>query len=431
MSINNRSFINYIFLFIFLVLAGREAQSQIAVNSPYSRYGVGDLATRQNAYNFSMGGVAFAISNPNFINPFNPAANHAYDSLSFVFTGGVASQLAELRNNEMTSNTNFITLGYLLFGFPVTKWFKMSFGINPYSNVGYNIIDKKYLEDIGNTNFYYEGSGGLNEVFFSFSIQLHKNLSVGMKSSYLFGKSNMSRYIIFPDSIYMLNMKIDNYVQVGDMYFEIGAQYEKKLKNDLKLGIGLVYAPTQNIRTTDSYLVRNFFGGYNSVELYRDTIANSIKNRGDLTFPQKYGAGIMLKKSNRWMVAADYEWQDWSNFKVYGMNDSLQNSMRFSLGGEYLPNTNSSTRSYFERVTYRMGIRLSRTYLMMRDTKINEFGISFGFGLPLPRSYSTINLGIEIGRRGTTANDLIQENFVKFTLGIALKERWFIKSKYN
>jgi hypothetical protein len=307
----------------------------------------------------------------------------------------------------------------------------MSFGIIPYSNVGYSIVDKQYLEDIGNTNFYYEGSGGLNEVFFSFSVRLHKNLSVGMKSSYLFGKENMSRYIIFPDSTYMMNMRIDNYVQVGDMYFEIGAQYEKKLKKNLTMGIGVVYSPAQNIKTTDSYLVRNFFGGVNTVELYRDTIASNVKMRGDLTFPQKYGVGFMLKKSNRWMVAADYEWQDWSHFKVYGVNDSLQNSMQISLGGEYLPNTNSSTRSYFERVTYRMGIRIGQTYLMMRDTKINEFGISFGFGLPLPRSYSTINLGFEIGRRGTTAHNLIQENFVKFTLGIALKETWFVKRKYN
>jgi len=430
MLVNNRLVKKYFLVFFILGLISFEGQSQIAVNSPYSRYGVGDLVSRQNAYNFSMGGVAYAISSPNYINPFNPASNHQFDSLSFIFTGGIVSKLGQLKTDSFSNDSEFITLGYLMFGFPITKWLKSTIGILPYSNVGYNMVDERYLDDIGRTNFYYEGSGGLNEFYFNMSIQLRKNFNLGVKASYLFGKNNMSRHVTFPDSAYMLNTRVDSYTEVGDIFFELGAQYNKEIGRKLTLGIGAVYFPTQQIKATESFIVRNYFGSNTGIGLYRDTISSLLKYEGDISIPNKFGFGVMLRKTNRWMIAADYEWQNWSNYKIFGIADSLQNSMQFSLGGEYLPNP-IGVANYFSRVTYRMGLRYNQTYLYLRNTQINEFGISFGFGLPLPRSYSTINLGFEIGRRGTTANGLIQENYLKFTLGVAIRETWFIKRRYN
>ncbi|OQX80226.1 MAG: hypothetical protein B6D64_03505 [Bacteroidetes bacterium 4484_276] len=430
MLVNYKSVLKIIFVFIFLGYFGLQGTAQIAVNSPYSRYGVGDLVTRQNAYNFSMGGVAYAISNPRFINPFNPASNHAFDSLSFIFTGGIASRLGQLNNEEFSSNSEFITLGYLLFGFPITKWLKSSIGILPYSNVGYNIIDEQDLEDIGRTNFYYLGSGGLNEFYYNMSVQLHKNFSVGAKASYMFGKSEMGQFVTFPDSVHVLSTRVDNYVEVGDMFFEFGAQYDKKISKNLTLGLGAVYLPAQQISATKSYVARSYFGNTTGIGFYKDTIETRIENTGSITLPVKYGMGIMLRKTNNWMIAADYEWQNWSEFKAFGAADSLKNSMQFSVGGEYLPKPGGFV-NYFSRVSYRLGFRYNQTYVYLRDTQINEFGISFGLGLPLPRTYSSVNVAVEIGRRGTTALGLIQENFIKFTLGVSVNERWFVKRRYN
>jgi hypothetical protein len=331
----------------------------------------------------------------------------------------------------MTSDSEYITLGYLLFGFPITHWLKTSIGITPYSNVGYNIIDQQVLEDIGATDFYYLGSGGLNEFFLNLSLQVHKDLALGLKSSYMFGKAELGRLVTFPDSAYILNTRLDSYIEVGDMFFEFGAQYNKKLARNLTLGIGAVYMPQQQIKAKNSYLARTFAGDATSAGFYKDTIDSSIRSEGNLTMPQKFGIGVMLRKGSNWMIGADYEWQNWSEYKAFGALDSLQNSMRFSLGGEYKPSRTGGVGSYFQNVTYRLGIRYNQTYLNLRNTKINEFGISFGFGLPLPRSFSSINLAVEIGKRGTTAFGLIQENYIRFTLGVSIKETWFIKRKYN
>ena len=69
--------------------------------------------------------------------------------------------------------------------------------------------------------------------------------------------------------------------------------------------------------------------------------------------------------------------------------------------------------------------------LELRGKNIDEFGISLGVGLPLPRTRSTINLAAEFGTRGTTSNNLIKDNYVKFTLGLSIFERGFIIRKYD
>ncbi len=85
----------------------------------------------------------------------------------------------------------------------------------------------------------------------------------------------------------------------------------------------------------------------------------------------------------------------------------------------------------FKRITYRAGLRYNQSYLDFNGTQINEFGISFGFGFPMKKSKTGIDLGFEIGRRGTTNNNLIQENFVNVLLGISIQEHWFHKRKYQ
>ncbi len=404
--------------------------AQVAVNSPYSRFGIGDLVIRRNTYNFSMGGLSNAISSPFYINPYNPAANAAFDSLSFVFSGGLVGKAGSLQTDQMSNKTNFASLGYLLFGFPITHWLKTSVGLTPYSNVGYNIVASQVVENVGNTQFLYEGSGGLNEFYLNASLQLHKNLSVGVKGSYMFGKADLIRKVFFPDSIGYINTRIDDYIEVGDVYFDFGVQYHKKLTDDLTLGLGATYGPSQKVGATENYLARSFFYTSTGVDSYRDTIESRIGNKGSIVIPDKYGFGFVVKNTNRWLVGADYNWQNWSKFEAFGMRDSLQNSMQVSVGGEFLP-SDKVISSYWKRVKYRLGFRYHKTYLNLRNTQINEFGISFGFGFPIPRSLSTINLGIEIGRRGTTASNLIQENFINISLGVSVWERWFVKSRYN
>lgn len=430
MSDSNKRSVRKYFLTILFFTVAFSGSAQIAINSPYSRFGVGDLSVRRNAYQYSMGGISMAVASNRFVNPYNPAANYAFDSLSFIFSGGIIASTGSLKSDNLSNTTNYASLGYLLFGFPVTKWLKTSIGLTPYSNVGYNISSSENIENVGSTEFRFKGSGGLNEFYGNASIEPFRNFSIGAKMSYMFGKSDRARIIYFPDSVGYLNTRVDNYIEVGDLYFEYGVQYHHEIGKDLILGIGAVYAPKQSVKATENYLVRSYFPTSLGVESFRDTIASRIANEGSITIPDKYGFGFTLQKTDRWLFGADYSWQNWSDFKAFEYSDSLTNTMQINVGGEFTP-VASITASYWKRVKYRLGFRYNKTYLNVRDQQINEFGITFGMGLPIPRSLSTFNVALELGRRGTTASGLIQNNYLRITLGISVWERWFVKNKYH
>lgn len=428
----SKRIIRCLFLSTVFLLAAYSGLAQIAINSPYSRFGVGDIAIRRNAYQHAMGGISAAVTSNRYINPYNPASNYSFDSLSFIFSGGIIASTGSLTTDDLDSRTNYASLGYLLFGFPVNKWLKTTIGLTPYSNVGYNISTGNIIdEDYGiSTEKKFEGSGGLNEFYGNASIEPFKNFAIGAKISYMFGKADLSRTLFFPDSVGYLNTKVNNYIEVGDLYFEYGLQYHHKIGKDFTLGLGVVYAPRQSIKATENYLARSFFPTSLGVESFRDTIASRIEHEGNLTIPDKYSFGFTLKKSEQWLIGADYSWQNWSEYRTFGLTDSLNNTASFNVGGEFTPNA-SITANYWKRVKYRVGFRFNKTYLNIRDNQINEFGISFGMGLPIPRSLSTFNFAVEVGRKGTTAAGLIQNNYFRLTLGVSVWERWFVKNKYN
>lgn len=152
--------------------------------------------------------------------------------------------------------------------------------------------------------------------------------------------------------------------------------------------------------------------------------------KGTIVIPQRFGIGFAVKKEGRWLVGVDFEWQNWEEFAVYDIPDTLTNSFHVTLGGEFMPkHTNIS--SLFKRMTYRGGIRYNQSYLDFGGTRINEFGISFGVGFPMRKSKTGLELGVEFGKRGTTKNSLIQENFINMSLGISIQEHWFHKRRYK
>ena len=78
------------FTLIFLCFCGSLlAQNQI--NSPYSRFGIGDLQSNILSEYAAMGGSSIGSYNPNIVNPYNPASYSAFRANSFIFSTGVYS----------------------------------------------------------------------------------------------------------------------------------------------------------------------------------------------------------------------------------------------------------------------------------------------------------------------------------------------------
>ena len=144
--------------------------AQTSTNSPYTRYGVGELSDQHFGNSKAMGGIAYGLRNGMQINAANPASYSAVDSLTFLFDAGFSLQNTNFKENGVKTNAKNSTFDYLAMQFRLRKGLGFTLGFLPYSNVGYSMSNnKKLYQDQYGTDIYsissYIGEGGLQQVF--------------------------------------------------------------------------------------------------------------------------------------------------------------------------------------------------------------------------------------------------------------------------
>lgn len=404
---------------LFILTAGI-AVAQEGTTSPYSYYGIGSLKFRGTVENRSMGGLG-VFSDSIHLNLQNPAS---YSSLRLVnFSVGGSHKAIRQKNERSSQNTSTTTLDYIAMGIPMGK-FGLGFGVIPYTSVGYN-----FYSELADGLTQYEGRGGLNKVYLSLGYQVTPELSVGVDTNYNFGKIENTATTQKNDLQY--GTRAFNRSDIMGFNFNIGAMYKRRVTEDLELTGAVTYTPGTSF-TSENYrriaTVSIIPAGIFTVDEREVTVADT-----DFTFPSQFTIGAGIGKPKYWGIGAEYTNQKTSNFTNRSFtidNVTYNDASKFRLGGYYIPNYNSFG-NYFQRVVYRAGARYEQTGLNVNGHDINEFGISFGLGLPVGRLFSNANIGFEIGRRGTTDFGLIQENFFNTFLSFSLNDRWFEKRLYD
>jgi len=423
--------IRKLFLALALFTSAFLASAQVKISSPYSIFGIGNLYGVSSQMNMAIGGAATAFSSPYFINPANPASYMAFDTNSFVFDAAFNIRSGTLKTVDESQKTRFGTLSNIYFGFPVTKWWKFSGGLMPYSQVGFEMSGSQVIENVGKLVNVYSGYGGLNKAYVGSAFSPVKNLSVGVNMSYLFGNIVKERIMTFPDSAYFINTMARSSARLSKVNFDMGLMYRVNLKEGRFMQFGLSYNPKQTVDDRAEKIAYTYV--YNitrSLNDIKDTVSYETGEKGLVTLPTAFGAGFMFGSTNRWFATADFNWQKWSEFRYLGNNPGLKDNLRISVGGQFRPSPVDMGR-YYQRINYRAGFRFEQSYLEIRETRINDFGISFGVGLPMKKSRSTLNIAVEAGTQGSTEKELIKENYIRITIGTALQERWFLKRRFN
>ena len=149
--------------------------------------------------------------------------------------------------------------------------------------------------------------------------------------------------------------------------------------------------------------------------------------------PSKTNFGLGIGFPKKWFIGAEYTILTssvFSNELINIENSEFEDSSKLSFGGFYIPDYASFSK-FWNRVVYRAGFYSEKTGLVINNESINEFGISFGLGIPAGGLFSNVNTTIEFGKRGTTNANLVEEKFINFQLSLSLNDRWFIKRKYN
>ncbi|MFC2175359.1 hypothetical protein ACFLR1_00130 [Bacteroidota bacterium] len=434
------------FMFIFLSGWTFFSYAQPANNSPYTRYGLGNLNGSPNVRSSGIGGLSVAIredSIPFVVNFLNPAS---YTSIGFTaFDIGIYGNVATISSSTAKEKVNRANLSYFTFGMPITKWWGGAFGLREFSSVNYSVTNSivDSTSGYGNVDYKFEGNGGINQFFIGIGLKPYKNLSIGLNASYLFGKINRIQRVEFLDDKFF-NLKSERYTTVGGFYVDYGLQYTQPIKNGKHvLTFGSTFAHPMKVRAKTTTFDRTYVLTTFNEDLYRDTIAFEKVVGSHITTPWKYGFGLTWRKGEKWLFGVEHSQELWSGYRdAYEKKDSLADAWKTSAGVEFRPSAPYSKRgigAYFARMHYRIGGYYAMSQYKVNGTQLPEYGITLGFGLPLRRTRATansylqsmINLAVEWGQRGTTSKSLLLENYWNFKLGFTLNDRWFIKRKYD
>ncbi len=416
-------------LYIFLVCIALNGTifGQNDLSSPYTRYGIGTINNRNSIFCSSMGGLSQAIQMPFVINSGNPASYNAIDTLGFLIDGSIVTVQSNSKTSALKQSSNYSSLGYFNVGFTVYKGWKSVLGIQPFSDVGYNISSTGTDANLGSYTYSYLGDGGLSQVYWGNSLRIMPGLSIGLNSSYLFGTIKRQRTQEFTDMT-VLGLETKNKTYIRGFNFLAGAQYKKSFKNDYYMIAGATFGLESKISATDDIFTSTFIMNASGYHVTKDTIENFNNKVGKIILPLTTGGGISFGKEDKFLIGTDFTWQNWSKYSIFETSDSLTNSYQISVGGMYIPNSQST--KFFQKMRYRAGFRYQKSYLDLKNTNINEFGINFGISIPIKKK-SSLNIGVEYGEKGTVANNLIKESFTRIYIGFQLWDNMFVKRKLD
>jgi hypothetical protein len=396
--------------------------------SPYSALGIGEIIQPYLVTNVSMGGISIGYPNTRHFNLMNPALLGVKESFT-TFEAGYTGETRSISQNDLTQNNGSGNLMYLGIAFPIKRGRWMSgFGLVPYSYANYNIITTASINGAEDEEAVYnfKGSGGLNNLFWSHGIRILNSLSVGVKISYLFGNFD-NQTVIELDQPYSYNSALVENIRVKDFNLSFGAAYRLKTGESTALYFGGIYELQTDLNTTVYELLDRQQKG-TGITLTSDTIINNLNTT--ISLPQKYGLGISFVKGIKWIVSADFVFQEWTNYKNFSGNSPLlSDSYRASLGFELTPDANSIS-SYLSRMIYRTGLYYERTPYVVNNDQIYDFGINFGVSLPVGQA-SLVNLALNYGQRDGSLTTAISEKYIRFSLGLTVNDIWFYRRKID
>lgn len=415
-----------------------------------------------------------------FINTANPAA-YSLIKLATLEVGGnfFYSDFKTSNSGLRKWGTNF---SYGALGFPVRTNGGASFGIMPYSHVGYDLSSSSTDLNAGTINYAYNGTGGLNKVFAGYGFMPFKksllnfrkknlnipdslktltasqyknreiirkvlsDFSIGANVNYIFGSIEQTTRVIYPNSILYNNTYRSRVFTMGDFTGNFGLQtaftvdsvgpkgHRRVLKEKVKFIGGFFMSLNNPMKVNYDAAVYNYVLNGTGQEIIRDTVLYNANQKGTIALPMEQGFGIGFKKGERLNIVADFATTKWSTFKYLDQQNNLKDNYRVALGVNYIPEKYAAgTGAFFKQVNYRMGLSYNTGYIELRDTQLNNYAVTLGFGLPvgISRLTSMVNVAFTYGQMGSVNNNLLKENYYRINFGFTFSDRWFIKPKYD
>jgi hypothetical protein len=386
-----------------------------AGGSSYSRYGFGDILRYGDSRIYAMGGTGIALMDDGSINLLNPAGMSRINFTRF----SAGFEYNRFSSKDESGSSFYSTGGFqgLAFAIPISRenGIVMSIEATPYSKVNYAISSANFdtlSESIQHHTFY--GSGGLSYLGLGLSGSPLNTLHLGGRLNYMYGRTRQYQTSSFDSSNYT-STTFDRTIYYSGFTFTLGAIYEGldqllNLPSLHNLSLGLT------LRTASSF-------DANAERIYSGSDTTDQKGTADI--PLSIGLGLSYLHQNRYRFLGDLVFENWGNLKPFTLDPViLRNSYRTSIGFEAIPEKGAMT--FWKRIFYRAGLAYNSTYYQINGVGIDELIMSSGVGLPLgPESW--LNIGLQVGLRGTTDNKLQKDTIVRLSIAVSASELWFFK----
>lgn len=411
----------------FCLLFASVAFSQENNASPYSYYGLGDQKFKGTTENRSMAGLGVQGDSIH-INLMNPATYNSIKSTTFTMGAGVAN--TNLETSTSSDKVSRASIDYLAVALPFNK-LAVAFGLMPFTSVGYKIKDTEVGSDNITRNKSFDGSGGINRVFAGVSYQIIPELSVGADLAYNFGNIETTSLVNITGVQYATQETNKSHYSGASV--NLAANFNTKINNKLRWTSSVTYSPGYNLSSD----IDRQISTVSTVNGATNGVLDVVSYSEDVKMPAAYSIGTGIGQDRKWFAGAQYIGQgsnEMGNRFDQVTDAAFQSSYKISLGGYYIPNY-MSLSSYISRITYRAGIKYENTGLVINNEEIKDYGFTFGLGLPVNAlgytAASNVNIGVEVGKRGTTNAGLVQENYVNVFLSLSFNDRWFTKRRYE
>ena len=392
--------------------------SQSISSSPYSLYGVGSLYDSDFGNLPSIGGSGIALPSDTFINNLNPASLGFMYQNHFLFDIGGKAIATTYQSSTRTEKRNNFQFSHLAFAFPVTKNSGFSLALRPYSSSVFKISNLK-LPIADSQEYYYvtaQGSGGLNNLDFSYGYRFGKRMTLGATGTFLFGNTVDDRAFLISNAITTIHKKTD--------YSGVRATLGGQFKIDSTFTIGTTVKVPSRIKASKVQSVASIA---DDVETAIET--NVATDTDDYYMPLELGFGVSKRFKNNLNLTLDYEKSFWDSTKQSELYGEFVNQDRFALGISY--NAKKNIRKYWDRVGYSAGVNYDNGYLEVDKHRVNNASVSIGLNLPIENTFSSLNISYSYGQKGRIANDLIKENYHKISINLSLDGIWFVKRKFE
>lgn len=416
-----------------LLTAAFFLNAQSIGNSPYAAFGIGDVKYDNTTDVNAMGGISTAYIwdfNNNF-NFSNPAANKNLELTTIKIEGTNENNFfkSNFDNSNITKHSTY--LSNISIAFPLAPKVKFGLGYQPYSSKKYSVLKKENLANGEFKEDLFSGEGTLSTVQAAVSYQISPEFGLGLRSNFYFGNLYDINELTYSTAELINGYETKNKIKTFN--FTLGTTYQKKLGIDRKLTLGATYTFGNTGQMETQYTNSTYFYTPGKTKNNESIIESKFSKDNNL-IPMEISVGAGYGKDAKWFAGTQVDYKKGETIQFLGQPFKNENSYKISAGGWYIPNYNNF-RNYFSRVTYRYGAFYEKGNLSFNGTNVNQVAITGGLTLPFENKsasrMSGIDLGIELGKRGTLQNNLIRQNYVNLKITLNFADKWFSKRLYD